>query len=227
MNDQLSNKILEQIDLNKIIPTPRWHFVLLEISFWLLAFLSLIISSVAVGVTLFLFIDYRRHGLSAMPHSVMEFLMIVPYIWASAFIIFIIIARISIKHIKKGYSYKLSTVIFASMILCIVFGSIINYVGIGKITHEFLEKIPFYNSANYDSKDAWNEPTLGRLAGVIVSIKDNNNFSIEDFSGHIWQIQFAPSASNLFIPEINSTIRISGMLESNVFIAHFIHEWEE
>ena len=117
MNEQLSNKILERIDDDQIVPLPRWRFIFLRISFWLLAVISLIFGSLAVGATLFLFIDYHRHGLFAVPRDMTDFLLMTPFIWIIVFVLFIAVARISIKHTKKGYRYSLRTIVSVSIIL--------------------------------------------------------------------------------------------------------------
>jgi len=230
MNSDLSNKIIDQIDTKQIVPTPRWHFILMRIFFWIFAILSVIVGSFAISVMLFLFSDYYHHGLPLIPHDVAEALLLIPYVWLIIFASFILIGRESIKHTKKGYQYRLYTIILASVFLNILLGFVLYFAGVGKQTHEFFNnRIPFYNSATYDSRDAWNRPIIGRLAGIIVSIKDNNNFSIIDFGGHIWQVKLATSSAGTFVPEASSTIRMSGLLEppSNLFIANSVVEWEE
>ena len=229
MNEQLTNKILERIDDDQIVPLPRWRFIFLRISFWLLAVISLIFGSLAVGATLFLFIDYHRHGLFAVPRDMTDFLLMTPFIWIIVFVLFIAVARISIKHTKKGYRYSLRTIVSVSIILSLIFGFILNFVGIGKTTNEFFNKILIYNFATHNSRNIWDRPVAGRLAGVILSVQGKNNFSIRDFNGHIWQVRLSTSKNDSFVPKINSTVRISGLLESSssVFIAYSIHEWEQ
>ena len=229
MNEQLTNKILERIDDDQIVPLPRWRFIFLRISFWLLAVISLIFGSLAVGATLFLFIDYHRHGLFAVPRDMTDFLLMTPSIWIIVFVLFIAVARISIKHTKKGYRYSLRTIVSVSIILSLIFGFILNFVGIGKTTNEFFNKILIYNFATHNSRNIWDRPVAGRLAGVILSVQGKNNFSIRDFNGHIWQVRLSTSKNDSFVPEVNSTVRISGLLESSssVFIAYSIHEWEQ
>jgi hypothetical protein len=114
--------------------------------------------------------------------------------------------------------------------LSFILGSIFYFAGIGKTTHEFFnDRVPLYNYATYDSMDAWNRPAIGRLAGIIVSIKDKNDFFIMDFSGHIWHVELATSTRGLYVPEASSTIRMFGVLEasSSLFIAESVYEWEE
>jgi hypothetical protein len=226
---ELYNKIMEQIDEDKIVPLPRWRFILLRIFFYLLALMSVIIGSLSVGVIFFLFIDYNQHGLLEVSYDITDFLLAIPFVWIIVFALFIFITKIIVKHTKKGYKYSLFRIIFISVLLSVIFGSVLNFIGVGKMTHYFLNKISIYNFATYDSMDAWDRPTFGRLGGIINSIKDNSNFSIIDFNGQTWQIHLSVSKNNKsFIPELNSTVRMSGSFESssNIFIAPLIHEWE-
>ena len=229
MNDQLSNKIQEQIDANQITPLPRWRFLLLRGLFWFLAILSVVVGAFAVAAILFLFIDYHRHGLFSVPHDITEILLMIPFLWIAVFVLFIGIAREGIKHTRKGYQYRLSAILSVSIALSIILGSFLNFLGIGKVTHELLSEIPLYSSMTFDSRDAWTRPVEGRLAGVVFSIRDNSNFSVVDFGGRVWQVHLGTSTANSYIPEASSTVRMAGMLDSSssVFIVRSIHEWEE
>jgi hypothetical protein len=230
MNDELSNKIIGRIDAEKIAPRPRWYFVSLRVIFWIFAVLSIIVGSLAVGAMIFLFADYYNHGLPIIPHDLTELLLLIPYVWLIIFALFIVIGHESIKHTPKGYRYRLYAIVSVCVFLSFVFGSIFNFAGGGKTVHEFFNNnVPFYNVATYDSKDAWNRPVIGRLAGIIVSIQNKNNFSIIDFNGQVWHVRLATTTNGSFVPEASSTIRMFGMLEasSSTFIAKSVYEWEE
>lgn len=154
MNDELSNKIIERIDTEKIVPLPRWRFILWRMVFWIFAALSVIVGSLAVGAILFLLADYRSSGLFAISHDAVEILLMVPYLWLIVFILFIFITRASIKHTKGGYRYSLGFIASASAILSLIIGCAFYLIGIGKITHEFLNEFPIYNSAVHDAREA-------------------------------------------------------------------------
>lgn len=228
MNEQLTNKILERIDTDHLSPLPRWRFLLLRAAVWLLAALSVIVGSIAVAAMLFLFIDHHQHGFWSAEHELSELLLMAPFLWVAVFLLFIAIARVSVRHTKHGYRYSLRTLLLVSVLLSISFGVLLNFVGVGKITHEFFNDNAVYSFATYDSKDAWSRPAIGRLAGVVISIQGNDNFFIRDFTGHTWQVYLASSTIDSFAPEVRSTVRMLGSLESSagVFIANSVVEWE-
>lgn len=154
MSDELSNKIIERIEAEQIETIPRWRFLFWSGLFWLFATLSVILGGLAVGAMLFLLAGQYFNGLLVISYDLTELLLLIPYLWLVAFVLFILVARISIKYTKKGYRYSLKFIIFVSVILSFVLGSIFYFVGIGEITHEYLNKIPLYNYATYDADDA-------------------------------------------------------------------------
>jgi hypothetical protein len=155
MNENLSDKIIGRIDNEQISPLPRWRFILWRGLFWLFAILSVIIGGIAVGTMLFLFNGLYISGFLAIPHDIIELLLLVPYLWLIVFVLFILIARISIKHTKGGYKYGLGFIILTSVFLSVILGSVFYITGIGKMTHEYLNEFPVYNYAVHDEKEAW------------------------------------------------------------------------
>lgn len=229
MTDQLSRRIIEKINIENIEPLPRWRFIIFGILFWLLAIISITIGSFAISAIIFLFSDFGANGLFTVPHKTTEFLLFIPYVWLVLFILFMIISRECIEHTQKGYRYHFYVIIFASIFFSIFFGYVLNFFGFGKMTQEYFNEIPLYNEVTYDSEKAWDRPEIGRLAGIIVSIKDKNNFSIIDFKGAEWNIKFLSLVDNDFVIEKNSTVRMSGSIGSStakIFIADYIAKWE-
>lgn len=154
MSDNLSDKIIERIETEQIEAIPRWRFLFWGGLFWMFAVLSVILGGLAVSATLFLLAGRYLSGLLVISYDLTKLLLLIPYLWLVAFVLFILITHVSIKHTKKGYRYGFKFIIFASVILSFILGSIFYFVGIGEITHEYLNKIPLYNYATYDADDA-------------------------------------------------------------------------
>lgn len=231
MKEDFSNKILERIEEKKIKQLPRWRFLILRMSFWFFASLSVVFGSISFGAILFLFADFHKHGLLAIPHEVKETLTMIPFAWIIVFGLFILSFEESIKHTKNGYKYRLHNLVSIVLLLSIIFGIILNFFGIGKMTHESLNNIQAYTAIVTDSKEMWRRPEIGRLAGTIISIKNKNNFSVVDFRGHIWKVHIEESADpdKDFAPVASSTVRMFGVFESSssLFIVNAMSEWEE
>ena len=229
MNEELSKKIQERIDTEQITPLPQWRFLLLRWSFGLLASLSVIIGGFAVGAILFLFVDYHKHGLFPGYYGMVEFLLMVPFVWLFVLILFIYITKKSVRYTRTGYRYRLRTVFSVSILLSLIFGLALNYIGVGEVTHELLNRTSIYDSVVYDSEDAWGRPAMGRLGGTVLLVQDKDDFSVMDFNGRVWLVHVASSSDDYFVPKLNSTVRIFGILEasSSLFIARSVYEWEK
>lgn len=230
MNEELSNKIIERLNKDSILPIPKWRFNILYGFFWLGALMSVIIGSLAFATILFLIIDLRMHGIFEVSHSALEIMLFIPYLWLIVLCIFILIAKISLRHTKRGHQYRLRYIVASSLILSIIFGSFLTLVGVGKLTHDTLNRTSIYNYTTYDAQDAWDQPIVGRIAGVVLSVNNKNNFIIKDFEGALWHIQIATSTyGHVFTPKANSIVRMSGIYDasSSIFIATSIYEWED
>jgi len=155
MSDELSNKIIKRIETEQIEAIPRWRFLFWRGLFWLFAFVSIIIGSLAVGAILFLIADHYLKNILVVPHDITEFLLMIPYLWFVVFVLFLVIARTSVKHTKGGYRHSLRRIVLVSIVLSAIFGTIFYLVGISEITHKFLNNnVPLYNFVTRDSDDA-------------------------------------------------------------------------
>lgn len=229
-NSDLSNKILERINEEKIAPIAHWRFVLYRSYFWLFALLSMVVGAFAFAAILFIISDFGHHGLRDLPHDIVESLLMIPFAWIIILIFFAGITRVCLKFTKKGYQYKLRSVLAGSLITSVVFGYGMFLVGLGKITHESLRENKFYKSTVYDSRTAWGQPEQGRLAGVVIKVQDKKYFSIVDFTGKIWMIQLSTTtATSTFRVSSSSTVRIVGLYDasSTSFVANNVSEWEQ
>ncbi len=106
----------------------------------------------------------------------------------------------------------------------------LNFIGIGKITHDLFNTIPVYNALVLDSREASSRPDMGRLAGVITNIQDKDDFVLVDFYGRTWKVHFPlSSTSEEDLLATSSTVRLYGVLDprSRVFVARFVHAWEQ
>jgi hypothetical protein len=151
MKDELQNKIIERIDAEKIKPLPCWRFTLLRGLFWIFAALSVIVGGFAIGAILFLISDLYVAGM-LIPEDTAEFLAMFPYLWIIVFISFVLIARVSMRHTKKGYKYSLRFIITVSALSSFILGAIFFTTGIGKLTHKFLNENSVYHYTVHDAK---------------------------------------------------------------------------
>jgi hypothetical protein len=144
------------------------------------------------------------------------------------FVLSLFIARLSVLHTKRGYRYSLSVSALLLLLSCMLLGTVLHIVGIGRFTHRFLHAIPGYEMVTFDAEDAWNRPNVGRLAGRVVTLGPDHDFMMTDFHGRSWRVHVALLNNESVFPKASSTVRVFGFLDasSSVFTATSLNDWE-
>jgi len=146
MNKDISQKVLKTIKDKKIKPKSKLGFSIKEYLFWLVFVLSVFIGSFAVSITIFM-INRDCLGRKLV-------LLNIPYFWILILLIFLFLAYFNFKHTKKGYQYNSYLIIVISILISIVFGSVIYMFGQAEKTERmFYQKVPIYRKMmHYESK---------------------------------------------------------------------------
>ena len=227
--DEIQKEILERIKNKEIKPKPRWYFSLKNNAFWGAFVASIVVGSVAFAVMLFSLADNDWTIYTRLHKSFVEyFIASIPYFWIAWIVLFILISYAEFRHTKRGYRFMTHLVVGGSVVLSMVLGTGLFFLGLGGETHELLiENIPYYRSFVFDKRGTWSQPNLGLLSGTIRTVQSNNQFMLEDWEGRIWQVQAEDSTWHLpFAPETMETVRIIGeKSDDNYFRADEIREW--
>ena len=186
----ISQKVLKTIEEKKIKPKPRWNFVAKNYVVWSLGILSVIIGSFATAVIIFMIKDNDWLIYQNLDCSLIKFIIFtLPYFWFIFFALFIIAAHFNIKHTKKGYRYKLPTVILTVVIISLILGFLFYNIGLGQaIDHAMQAKLPFYQKVMMHRQKIWRNIDQGFLAGTIILVETREKFRIEDLAKQEWQI---------------------------------------
>src|SRR3989339_605854 len=172
----LSERIFNKIKEKKIIPRPRWEFLLKNYIVWLLGVISLIIGSLSVSVIIFMFKFSDFDIYESLHNNFFEFLISnLPYFWIIFLILFIVVADYNFKQTKKGYKYKLSTIILSSIIISIFLGSSLFAFGSGELIDNIMSRqAPFYSELINRNIKNWDNPEGGKLIGIVAAIQKND-----------------------------------------------------
>lgn len=216
----LSKEVLQKI--KDLRPTPKWQFLLKDYTVWGFSVLLLIIGSLAFSVIIFLVANNDWVVYENINDSLLEFILLtLPYVWIALLGIFIIIADYNFKHTKRGYKYGLQTIVISSIVISIIFGSILYNFGVGQaIDRVFEQKIPFYPKMIFQKHKMWIQPEKGLVAGVIVEM-DIENLELKDIQGNIWKVDIKEvKLPPMFELEQGMQIKIAGeKLENDIFKA--------
>lgn len=207
-------EILKKIKEEKIVPKPKWQFLLKEYTVWGFGMLSLLIGGLAFSVIIFMF-SYNDWGVyHQIDRSFGEFLLLtLPYFWVVILALFIMVLNYNIRHTKKGYRFSLPVITVATIFLSIVLGIVFYILGMGKAIDDVLgARMPFYEKVVNRQIDFWSQPENGRLAGMVTEVIDGG-LVLYDLERNKWSVD---SSEAIIIPMaeivINRPIRMTGVI---------------
>jgi len=232
--DNLGDRVLQKIKEGHIAPKPRWQFLLKDYFVWFVFLISLVIGSLAFCVSLHIFLTndwdlYRYIHTSLVGHILIS----IPYLWIIFLIIFVFIAHYNFKHTKSGYRRETYFIVGLSVAGSLFLGAFLHTLGVGEKIEDFVAaSVPEYEKLTCCSarKDIWVQPARGLLAGKIVSVIDERNFALKDFSGFAWQIQEDDDTLEYEPLQIEpgEDVKIIGEKKENfVFWAREVRPWKK
>ncbi len=228
-NSSIRENVLKQIKERGIEPTARWKFVVKNSALWMIAFISFAAGMLAVSTLIHTtnIIDwdvYKYLGRSYAEHAAIVF----PYFWFAVLAIFTTLAYAVMRITKTGYRHTKLAFIVAGMFALIVAGSGLYVLGTGEYIDDTIsEYSSFYTQLPHHKINIWSRPEAGLLSGTITRIISNNEFKLEDFSGHNWTIEegdvrWRRGSSR----KIGTKVKLIGLqLNENIFVVNEVRPW--
>jgi len=233
-----SDSILDEIEKRKVVPIPRWHFLLRRISFWILAVISVITGSISMATGIYIFFDNdfivdraNINRLFAQKPFIEDIVISIPYIWLTALALFILVAYYGFRHTKKGYRYPTTRVIAGSLLLSLLCSLCLNAIDIGKITHRYLiDNVQGYDKLVYANEQRWSRSEQGLLGGKVVQYtKPGTILVLRDFKKNLWQVDLSTAEvrpGTLLLP--GKHLKITGVKTGKrTFHARSIQAWSK
>ena len=223
-----SDKIANKIKKENIKPKSKLVFLLKDYFIWSIFGVAIVIGGLAFVVMLFLLTsndwDIHQH----LDKSFWEYLLIsLPYFWISILVLFLLLAYYNYRHTKEGYRYKTYLIVFGSVIMSIVIGTGLFFLGMGnKIEQIFADNLPYYNNFTQHRIEMWNQPEKGLLAGEIIEFNDDV-LKLKDFKKNIWKINTSDASwRGGKVAQLGEQIKIIGAKQSeSEFTAQEIRSW--
>lgn len=195
MND-IEKRVLETIREEHITPTSKWVFKAKDYTLWLSFALSILIGSVGFGIITFLLLDndwnvYDDLEINQATHIFQS----IPYFWISILAVAVFLAYFNFTHTRKGYKARMLYALGGSAVAGIIIGVSLYATNSAEYAENIIaQRIPFYENLVQSKKTIWNNRANGLLGGTIRKVSDDDNFTVEDFKGKIWNI----SGKNIF-----------------------------
>jgi len=232
-SDDLALRVLGRIERERVVPRPRWEFVLKNYFFWMLGALAVVLGALSFSMTLFRIgaVDWR---FSSVTHANLPSFLFaaVPFLWIGVFTLFIFIGYGNIRRTNRGYRYTLLTIALGSMLMSLTIGTGLYVIGFGHRLDEAIgDHPPFYRPALAEEGSWWLAPERGLLIGQITgTAPDATSFVLRDLSGRSWQVEGGELQDHdrtiVMRGGMVRTVGVPARADSSTFHACFVFPWK-
>lgn len=197
-----NNQIIQKIKSENLKPISKTFFLFRKISIWFLLVISTIFGAYAFAFFFLktLYIDFTNWQYFASSYDVF-LINNIPYIWASLFIISLLLIFYLFKKTNKGYKYSIVYIGVGSLFISFSLGLVLSKV--------FAQQNYFSERFENEIVSDWTNPEAGRLSGEILFI-DNNYILIRDIRDDVWNIDISyileSSRDNIYRHKLISVI---------------------
>jgi hypothetical protein len=223
-----SEKLIATIKEQDIRQVPKWRFLVKNGLAWVVFLIAVLLGAGAFSVILFAIQQTDFNVVNHLAHSRLElFLGLLPFVWLSFLIVFLLVAFHSVQYSKKGYKFTVAKRFGFSAGLSILLGTLF-FIGGGahQLEHAFAVNVELYESIQQKKMKLWSMPEDGYLSGKIEAVNDDY-LQLKDFNGTTWQVSY----DSAFIAPVvqlepGETIKMIGKMTSeNGFKAQEIRPW--
>ncbi len=189
----LSKSVLDKIKKGNIKPKSRLYFVLIHVTLWSFAVLSVALGGLAIAVILrhFLLTDWMILR-QASGGSLRSFVTILPYLWFLFMGLTFFFAKYLFAHTKNGYKFKPVYISIASVLLSVVVGSLFFTIKLDvPVETSLREHVRPYNTLQQHREKMFVAPDRGVLPGRIIKIDADNKIVIIDPKNNEWLIDIS------------------------------------
>lgn len=221
----LASRISAAITEREISPRPRWEFVARNALIFGLLAISIILGSLTVATSEFLFKDrdwdlYRQLG----QRNTLATLQSLPFLWLAALGLLVWASYTLLSSTRRGYRFAPFTILGASVLASLALGSALFAGGVGDATHEyFRSNLPVYDRLVVSRDRFWMNPREGLLAGFVIRATSSQDFLLQDPSGGFWRVTVTGDAEGVFE---GARVRLVGsQVQPGDFTADYVLPW--
>ncbi|HPN96925.1 MAG TPA: hypothetical protein PLK35_04125 [Candidatus Moranbacteria bacterium] len=229
MNQAISQKVLEKIKEEKVLPKPKWRFSLRRslVGLALLAFLTS--GSLAFSLIVELLDRLETGNMMGRPNGFRLLFAGLPYFWFLLLALASFLAVFDFLRTRNGYRYRLKNIALVFVVIIGSGGIVFYTLGVSDKMEDYLEKkISFYEKITRTPKTFWLQPDEGLLSGVVMKSDEKCHcLEMMDWNREIWNVDYSKADIR---PKVNmaegEAIKIIGEeLEKMHFEAQEIKPW--
>ncbi|MBD3244936.1 MAG: hypothetical protein GF335_03005 [Candidatus Moranbacteria bacterium] len=236
--NSFSQKIISQIKKENIKPHSKWKFTAINYLVWFAVVFMVLFGAFAFTliITALWDIDWYFYKHPAVSR-IKFFLIIIPYLWVVAFILFSFLGYYIFRKTQKGYRYNFFIVCLAVIFSSIFFGVVFYKMGLGATLEQRLaSKMPIIKKIHPNREQRWMNPQIGLLAGRIELVSKDHLILI-DFNSKEWKVLYPDKVyinkhprMKVFITHFREglLIRVIGeKVDDSVFQAKIFRPWSK
>lgn len=210
MTDNLTNNVLKDIENQHITPRPRWQVITGRTAWWITLMLMSMLGTLAAAATLFQIQAADWPFLWQTDGWVRLFIWSLPYWWLGIVTITAVLAYFAIRHLPRGYRYRVPFVIAGFFIVISLAGWGLHALRFGgrAVNAWGNEFLPFHAAMQAHHQQLWIQPQGGLLAGEVIGTAPDV-IMMRDFNGQEWEL-LAPASTTMPLFKRNERIRIIG-----------------
>ena len=203
----LAQAVLDRIEKEAVVPSPRWQFAVVQYGVWVLWAISVIIGALSIAVILFAAAHARFAIFETTHESIWAFyLQVLPYIWIVLFAGMAVWAYYNLRHTRHGYRYPFWQILLSSLFFSILGGLVLHGFEVGMLIDLSLgNDFAAYPSVAHIEERMWDQPNQGLLIGqIIVPMHPTTTIHFVDDHGAQWIVRTDE------LPNVDRVLLLSG-----------------
>jgi hypothetical protein len=216
---KLSNKLIEKISQEKIIPKSKWEFIIRKYSLWGLFIFNSILGAYSISLIIYILNEETKLSVNSLREM---FVLSFPYFWLILTGLLISLGYYYYNKTDVGYRTTISKYFLINLSLSLTLALLLSLSGITeRFNNIFSSSIPYYAQITDPRVYNWMRPDIGRVIGTIEDIDyEYKTITLEDYSNNKWLIGYESAFVNTEI-SIGGVIRVEGQLIENNSIEAF------
>lgn len=228
---KFSTKIIKKIKEEKVIPVPKWQFLLKDSFIWTLFVLSILFGSLGISIVIYLVHNSEiLTDLSWIRSFSDIFIFGIPLLWFLIVLFFVFTIFYHLKNTEGAFRYGILRIFVVSLLLSLFLGFILFKQGVSyALSNMFEKKIPQYTKLMDSRYSVWMRPEEGFLAGDVNSIDTiNKEISLSDLDGKDWDVNYSEARvrGRVTLQEGERVKILGSVSEGSTFNAIDIRPWD-
>ncbi|NTW22316.1 hypothetical protein HGA34_02085 [Candidatus Falkowbacteria bacterium] len=219
----ISDKVLDKIKKEHIMPRPRWQFWLRDGGRWAGFIMLSLLAAFALGLLWYFWSDGPwLHG----GRSMGLFFSPMPLVFLGLIALGWVLALVDFSSTGRGYRYPLIKIGVALLLLAVISGWALNFFGVSQRMDRAFSSSPLYQDRESYMKSVWQRPSEGLLAGEISSVGADGRFTFRDFDGHDWLVDGSRAIwRHGLAPAAGVKVKLIGTPKGDGFTADDVRPW--